>query len=249
MEIFPEICNFSRICEAPKTLIALQSSVLISMINRILEPEVMESSEEAMAYDSMDHHAVNIQFVQDLIAAGCPDRGSVLDLGTGTAQIPIELCRMLPAIRIVGIDLSVEMLVLAEKNIAASPFKEKIRTEKLDAKKISDQAEQYDVCVSNSIVHHIPVPADVFSQAVQVTRPGGLLFWRDLVRPESDAEVRHLVQTYAGQENEHQQRLFSDSLYAALRLEEVQDFVANLDFDPASVTQTSDRHWTWSAKK
>ena len=209
----------------------------------------MESSEEAMAYDAMDHHGVNVQFVQDLIAAGCPLHGSVVDLGTGTAQIPIELCRVLPTINVVGIDLSEEMLVLAEKHIASSSFRERIRTEKLDAKKISDQAEQYDVCVSNSIVHHIPFPADVFFQAVQVTRPGGLLFWRDLVRPESDAEVQHLVQTYAGRENEYQQRLFSDSLYAALRLEEVKNFVANLDFDPAGVTRTSDRHWTWSAKK
>ena len=80
------------------------------MIKRILEPEVMESSEEAVAYDSMDHYGVNIQFVRDLVAAGCPTRGTVLDLGTGTAQIPIELCRMLPEISVVGIDLSEEML-------------------------------------------------------------------------------------------------------------------------------------------
>ena len=219
------------------------------MIKRILEPEVMESSEEAVAYDSMDHYGVNIQFVRDLVAAGCPTRGTVLDLGTGTAQIPIELCRMLPEINVVGIDLSEGMLNLAETHIASSSFGERIRLEKVDAKKIPDQAMQYDICVSNSIVHHIPTPAEIFFQAVQVTRAGGLIFWRDLLRPDSDAEVQHLVQTYAGQENEHQQRLFSDSLYAALRVEEVQSLVADLDFDPTGVTRTSDRHWTWCARK
>ena len=219
------------------------------MIKRILEPEVMESSEEAVAYDSMDHYGVNIQFVRDLVAAGCPTRGTVLDLGTGTAQIPIELCRMLPEINVVGIDLSEGMLNLAETHIASSSFGERIRLEKVDAKKIPDQAMQYDICVSNSIVHHIPTPAEIFFQAVQVTRAGGLIFWRDLVRPDSDAEVQHLVQTYAGQENEQQQRLFSDSLYAALRVEEVQSLVADLDFDPTGVTRTSDRHWTWCARK
>ena len=219
------------------------------MIKRVLEPEVMESSAEAVAYDSMDHHVVNIQFVQDLLAAGCPTRGAVLDLGTGTAQIPIELCRMLPEINVVAIDLSEEMLNLAKMHIDSCSFAERIRLEKVDAKKIPDQTMQYDICVSNSIVHHIPSPADIFFQAVRVTRAGGLLFWRDLIRPDSNAEVQHLVQTYAGQENEQQQRLFSDSLYAALRVEEVQSLVADLDFDPAGVTRTSDRHWTWSAKK
>ena len=218
-------------------------------MKRILEPEVMGSPEEAVAYDAMDHHEVNFQFVQDLIAAGCPPRGSVLDLGTGTAQIPIELCRVLPEIKVVGIDLSEEMLLLAEKRIALSAFGKRIRLENADAKKIPDQVTQYDICVSNSIVHHIPAPVDIFSQAVRVTRTGGLFFWRDLVRPDSDVELQHLVQTYAGQENEHQKRLFADSLYAALRLEEVQSLVADLDFDPASVTRTSDRHWTWSATK
>ena len=219
------------------------------MIKRILEPEVMESLEEAVAYDAMNHYGVNIQFVQDLLAAGCPTRGVVLDLGTGTAQIPIELCRMLPEISVVGIDLSEEMLNLAETNIASSSFGERIRLEKVDAKKMPDQTMQFDICVSNSIVHHIPTPAEIFFQAVQVTCTGGLIFWRDLVRPDSDAEVRHLVQTHAGLENEEQKRLFSNSLYAALRVEEVQSLVADLNFDPAEVTRTSDRHWTWCARK
>ena len=43
-------------------------------LRRVLEPEVMDSPEEAGDYDSMDHGDVNRLFVSDLLAvraAGC----------------------------------------------------------------------------------------------------------------------------------------------------------------------------------
>ena len=36
------------------------------MLKRVLEPEVMDSDEDAREYDSMDHAAVNAVFVADL---------------------------------------------------------------------------------------------------------------------------------------------------------------------------------------
>ena len=84
---------------------------------------------------------------------------------------------------------------------------------------------------------------------VRVTRPTGLLFVRDLLRPASDAAVRDLVNRYAGDASEHARQMFDDSLRAALTLDEVRELVKDLGFDPATVEQTSDRHWTWAARK
>ncbi|MCP3691350.1 MAG: ubiquinone biosynthesis protein UbiE, partial [Planctomycetaceae bacterium] len=39
-------------------------------LERILEPEVMDSIEEARDYDEMDHDAVNEVFVSDLLETG-----------------------------------------------------------------------------------------------------------------------------------------------------------------------------------
>jgi hypothetical protein len=39
------------------------------MLDRILEPEFMDTAEEARDYDSMDHAEVNRRFVDDLLAA------------------------------------------------------------------------------------------------------------------------------------------------------------------------------------
>jgi hypothetical protein len=43
--------------------------------------------------------------------------------------------------------------------------------------------------------------------------------------------------------------LFRDSLRAALTLNEVRQLVGELGFEGDTVQTTSDRHWTWSARK
>src|SRR5262245_23534552 len=86
------------------------------MLNRVLEPEVMDTPEEARAYNAMDHSEVNRRFVDDFLAAGHVD-GEILDLGTGTALIPIELCQRSPGAHVMAIDLSVAMLDLARGNV------------------------------------------------------------------------------------------------------------------------------------
>jgi hypothetical protein len=45
------------------------------MLPRVLEPEVMDSAEEAKDYDSMDHAQVNRAFVADLLCSW-PPRGT-----------------------------------------------------------------------------------------------------------------------------------------------------------------------------
>ena len=93
-----------------------------SRLARIYEPEVMDTTHDALDYDQMDHAEVNRRFVSDflnaLAVAGISDEIEVLDLGTGTAQIPIELCRQNANLRVVAIDLSVEMLKIAAENVA-----------------------------------------------------------------------------------------------------------------------------------
>ena len=111
------------------------------------------------------------------------------------------------------------------------------------------ESEMFDCVMSNSIIHHIPEPLAVLAESIRVTRPGGLLFFRDLLRPESGEEVAHLVSTYAGDENEHQRQMFDDSLRAALSLSEVRAMVSSLGFEAETVQATSDRHWTWIAIK
>ena len=219
---------------------------------RVLEPEVMDSAEDARDYDRMDHAAVNRQFVDDLLAEAAAagielaESSEILDLGAGTAQIPIELLRQRPTWRVRAVDLAEQMLELGRRNVAAAGLAHRIRLERADAKRLAYPAATFPIVMSNSIVHHVPDPRLVLAEACRVLRPGGMLFIRDLLRPPDDAAVRSLVDIYAAGCNDHQRRLFEASLRAALNLDEVRRLVAELDYDPLSANQTSDRHWTWN---
>lgn len=218
------------------------------MLPRVLEPEVMDSAEEAHDYDRMDHAQVNQVFVRDFLAAwegGNP----ILDVGTGTAQIPIELCRQSASAQVVAIDMAGHMLTVARSNVARAGLGERIRLEQVDAKQMPYPDGHFAALMSNSIVHHIPEPGSVLAEMVRVVRPGGLLFVRDLLRPMEESSLRRLVATYAGGANAHQQQMFADSLRAALTLDEIRELVAELGMSRDEVRQTSDRHWTWQARR
>ncbi len=221
-------------------------------IPRVLEPEVMDTVDDAADYDAMDHAQVNQQFVSDLLdslqrnAAEMLQSGpGVLDLGTGTAQIPVQLRREWPGCGpVAACDLSVEMLQLALRNISAAGFDRDIAPLYADAKRLPIRNCSCDLVISNSIIHHIPEPSLVFDEIARVVKNGGVLFVRDLLRPDSLPAVDHLVQTYAGTANGHQQRMFRESLHAALTISEVRHLLTQSGFNPAWAVVTSDRHWT-----
>jgi ubiquinone/menaquinone biosynthesis C-methylase UbiE len=217
------------------------------MLSRILEPEVMDSPEEAGDYDAMDHSTVNRLFVEDFLALWSGEN-PILDVGTGTGQIPIELCRQAATAQVVGIDLAWHMLALGNENVRRAGLANRLRLERCDAKQLPYPSASFAAVISNSIVHHIPEPAAVLVEMLRVLKPCGTLLVRDLLRPADDATLRQIVRTYAGDANTHQQQMFADSLHAALTLDEVRRLVADLGADPAQVRQTSDRHWTWAIK-
>lgn len=223
------------------------------MLPRVLEPEVMDTAEEAEDYDSMDHSQVNQRFVEDWHTArlrtGPLPQTRLLDVGTGTALIPIEYCRRFADLQIVAIDLAEEMLKLARRNVEQSGFADRIELRQVDAKRIPSTKGEFASVVSNSIIHHIPHPLLSFQEMVRVLAPGGLLFVRDLMRPETEAELESLVQTYAGEATPRQRQLFRQSLHAALTVEEVAAILDQLGLSQECVQATSDRHWTVCAWK
>jgi ubiquinone/menaquinone biosynthesis C-methylase UbiE len=222
------------------------------MIPRVLEPEAMETIEEVRQYDAMDHSQVNARFVDDFLAAHGPCRGGeVLDVGTGTARIPIVLAGADSQARVLALDLSENMLAQAEINIAAAGLSARVRTHKGDAKGLVDSfgSGVFEGVISNTIIHHIPDPVPALETMASLLASGGTLMVRDLARPETADDVRRLVDTYAAGESPEARALFEASLNAALTLEEIRSLIANLGLSPENVTMTSDRHWTWTWRK
>jgi ubiquinone/menaquinone biosynthesis C-methylase UbiE len=221
------------------------------MLSRVLEPEVMDTVAEAEDYNAMDHSHVNRVFVDDFLTAmkTIPQPWRIFDAGTGTALIPIELMQRDVAADITAADLAEQMLIVARRNLAVANSSESIRLVRCDCKRLDFGDASFDAVISNSIIHHIPEPFAVLKECWRILRPGGVLFIRDLLRPNDEHELEYLVVTYAGTANQHGQQMFRDSLHAALTIGEVTTMSAELGIAADAVRATSDRHWTLSVRK
>ncbi len=212
---------------------------------RTLEPEAMDSAAEALAYDRMDHSAVNRRFVDDLIALA-PGVKRVLDLGAGTGLIPIELCTRGPGVTVTAVDLAPAMLRRAAQNVAAAGVTSRVGLVVCDVAALPYAPESYDAVVSNSLVHHVPDPLTVFRAVAAAAGARSAVLVRDLCRPERASDVDALVERYAGGEEELARSLFRASLHAALTVDEVREAAVAAGLHDASVVRTTDRHWTLS---
>jgi ubiquinone/menaquinone biosynthesis C-methylase UbiE len=212
-------------------------------MDRILEPEVMDTWLEATAYDAMDFGAVNTLFATDAIALD-PHAIKILDVGTGTARIPILMCQHQPQYLVTGIDLARSMLIIGQRNVAEAGLTQRIRLERVDSKKMPYPDLEFDMLISNSLVHHLPDPLSFFVEIKRLVRPGGAILIRDLIRPENDMIVNNLVAKIGADYDAHQQQLFHDSLKAALTLAQVQELIDRVGLSQVKLIQSSELHWT-----
>ena len=209
-------------------------------MQRTLEPEVMDTAEEADGYDSMDHTEANASFVARLVELGA--RGAMLDIGTGPGHIPLLVCDAVPDARVVGIDLSHNMLRHAERHRSASSHAERIEYRIADAKGLDFPDDSFDAVYSNTILHHIPDPRPFLGEAWRVLRPGGALLIRDLFRPDTPERADELVTLHASDADPYQQGLFRASLHAALTPDELREVAAKAGLEGAEVVVDTDRH-------
>ena len=222
--------------------ILVEGSENLEQMDRTLEPEIMDTIEEAEAYDAMDFLSVNTAFVERLIELGA-EQGHYLDLGTGPARIPILLAQQKLEIEITAVDLSAQMLVVARRRVAEVELSARIHLRQADAKNLPFPDQHFDGIFSNSIIHHIPEPIEVIHEVWRVLQPKGLIFLRDLRRLDSATDIEAIVEQYAANDTEYQRKMFRDSLFAALTVKEVEKMIQAVGLD-AIVIRSSDRHWS-----
>ncbi|MGK7902006.1 MAG: class I SAM-dependent methyltransferase [Hormoscilla sp.] len=212
-------------------------------MSRVLEPEVMDTWEDAVEYDSMDFTEVNSAFAQLAVELG-PQGGLVLDVGTGTCRIPILIAQMRPTWQIWAIDLSENMLQIGARNVEKAGLQEQIKLERVDGKQVPYPDSMFDMVISNGTVHHLPDTLPFFREVKRLLKPGGSILIRDLIRPPDVATMDALVASIGGEYNQYQTKLFRDSLHAALTLDEVKQMVLDAGLSGVRVYQSSDIHWT-----
>jgi ubiquinone/menaquinone biosynthesis C-methylase UbiE len=209
-------------------------------MERVLEPEVMDTAEEAAAYDEMDHSAVNGAFVDRLVSLGA--RGRLLDVGTGPGDIPVLVVERVADCTVLGVDLAQGMLELAERRRVLSPQGGRVELRVADAKALDLDDGSFDGVFSNTILHHIPDPRHFLREVRRVLKPGGVLLIRDLYRPSSQARVGELVDMYAVGASPSAREMFRASLCAALTPDELRAMADESGLAEATLVLDTDRH-------
>jgi ubiquinone/menaquinone biosynthesis C-methylase UbiE len=156
----------------------------------------------------------------------------------------VLLARRAPDLRVLAVDLAESMLSRARAHVAASGVGDRVTVLRSDAKASGFADGRFDLVLSNSLVHHIPEPVAFFAEVARIARPGGAILIKDLYRPATATEHRQLVAQYASDCSRRQRELFSDSLRAALREEEVRIACARAGLTGVTIRRASDRHWT-----
>lgn len=213
------------------------------MLERTPEPELMDDPAQACAYAEADFEAPHQYFVE-LFGETFPDweGGSVLDLGCGPADITVRFARRYPLCAIDGLDGSGAMLRLGREALEAEGLGERIRLVQGYLPGAELPRYDYDAVISNSLLHHLAEPMVLWETVRSQGDTGAPVFVMDLVRPDTGAQARKLVEMYADGEPEVLRRDFHHSLLAAYRVEEVEAQLAAAALHGLSVRAVSDRH-------
>jgi len=120
------------------------------------------------------------QFVDDIITKfNIPEVARVLEIGPGPGWIGIWLAQRRPDLQIVGIELSKDMIRVAEANASAAGVANVsyINSGVEDMRDVEDGT--CDLVFSNGSLHHWTDPVAAFKEIARVLKPSGKVFIRD----------------------------------------------------------------------
>ena len=200
---------------------------------------------QAQAYAEADFekpHSMFIELFRDRFSA-VDDSMHVLDLGCGPGDITFRFARAFSRCCVHGVDGSDAMLMLAEKACAAEvSLQGRVLFFKGMLPELKLPRSQYDIIVSNSLLHHLPDPSVLWQTVKAFAAPGARIFIMDLKRPSNFDEAARLRDTYAKDEPEQLRLDFYNSLLAAFEPAEIEGQLRDAGHAGLSVNSVSDRH-------
>lgn len=215
-------------------------------MQRVPEPELMDDPKEAEAYAVTDFSDVNQKFVDRLVQIVTEVYGTdsnentftMVDLGCGPGDITNRVRLKFPNSVIVGIDGSPSMLNYGMMNYSNVVISWIVG----DAKNLPLDDRTVDIVFSNSLLHHLYDPTPLWLELSRVVKKGGIIFLRDLYRPDSPQQARAIVEMYAGDASELLKEEYYRSLLASFIPEEVQEQLRSTNLSVLNIEKVTDRH-------
>jgi|LakMenE18May11ns_1017448.scaffolds.fasta_scaffold9387311_1 ubiquinone/menaquinone biosynthesis C-methylase UbiE len=193
-------------------------------MQRIPEPVLMVGKDQC--YEFAKAHAlrehVRYAFVEWLFAK-IPMHGNIADLGCGSGELLIDICRAdndANKFNIVGFDGSSVMLEHANLAISHHNLQSRITTKNLLFENITQN--DFDVAISCITLHHQHNPLEFWDIIKRITKRPGYVLVMDLIRPNTENDVDQLIKTNASDWSQLYQQDYKNSLLAAFSLAEIQ---------------------------
>ena len=205
----------------------------------------MDAPAQAKAYAEADFSESNALFVELFKSAWgeVPAQGRVLDLGCGPADIPIRIAMAFPEMSIDAVDGSESMLRCAREAVSAAGLSDRIS---LTRRRLPDarlEAASYGAVISNSLLHHLADPNDLWTTVARCAGLRAAVVVMDLIRPDDEAAVDQMIESYAADAPDVLRQDFRASLRAAYTVEEVAAQIDATGLSQLKPEQISDRHW------
>ena len=156
-----------------------------------------EQARKHAKWMKMGSRIVYTPFARKIVKCLAPlERGAtIVDLGTGPGLLSIELNKLLPQAKIIGVDPSSEMLKIARKNAdEAGMSNYETRLER--AEEIPIESNSVNLVVTQSSLHEWENPQKGLSEIFRVLKPGGSLILKDYNRGWLSKWKRHLFKFF-----------------------------------------------------
>ncbi|HEY79432.1 MAG TPA: class I SAM-dependent methyltransferase [Dehalococcoidia bacterium] len=120
-------------------------------------------------------------FVNLLRQAGFK-KGRVLDLGTRSAEFPIQLALAFPEAEVVGLDLPEPLLDTARLSAEKVGVSDRLYFKNGDAQSLPFYTNSFNVVVSLNMLHTVDDPVAMLDEIERVLSPTGILILSDIKR-------------------------------------------------------------------
>jgi ubiquinone/menaquinone biosynthesis C-methylase UbiE len=161
----------------------------------------------------------------------------VLDIGTGSGCLAIELAKARPDWQIIGIDISEEMLNLARQNAAESNLADRIDFQRASAEALPFIDGYFDLVTSNASLHLWSDSRKIFKEIARVTAPGGYCQIWDNLRLTRLTPLLNLVGRAMGM-NSSQRSLWMQAIRSAYSIGEAKAILRESALSDARVIIT-----------
>ncbi|PIP41322.1 hypothetical protein CO110_05190 [Candidatus Desantisbacteria bacterium CG_4_9_14_3_um_filter_40_11] len=161
------------------------------MYERIPEKEGMMNPEEVKEYNLLSHRylaRLGYNKVIDSLSNRGILKGKIIDLGTGSGWLAIELAKKNNDYQIIGVDLSKEMLAVAKQNLTTSlNNNSNISFINADVKYLPFRNDSFDAGISYASLHHWGGNLlEIFKEVSRVVKDKGIIVIHDLKRDKKN---------------------------------------------------------------